>query len=155
MVVLLFTPHFFYRPILDMMLFVVKLIHAIIRFFLVATPFIGTDYWLSLHLMVIPFVLLHWLTNQTVCFLTEMEKLLTRKDGDQTFFGQVFTPVYKNESFVGSILRPIYTVKDKDEEKRLVWFGMIILFFITFTRLCMTNFAFVKDSFTRLRSTLR
>ena len=99
------------------MLFVVKLVHIIIRFFLVATPFIGTDYWLSLHLMVIPFVLLHWLTNQTVCFLTEMEKLLTRKDGDQTFFGQVFTPVYKNESFVGSILGPIYTVKDKDEEK--------------------------------------
>jgi len=124
----------------------IQIIHAIIRIFLVATPFIGNQYFLSMHLLVVPFVLLHWLTNQTVCALTEIERFFSRKSSDETFFGQIFTPIYKNESFVGNILRPIYKVKDKDEEKRLVWFGMIVLFFITFTRLVYTDFYYLKSS---------
>ena len=128
----------------------VQVIHALVRLFLVATPFIGSEYFLSMHFLVVPFVLLHWLTNQTVCALTEIERFVSRKSADETFFGQIFTPIYKNESFVGTILKPIYKVKDRDEEKRLVWFGMILLFFITFTRLVHTDFAHLRSSLRRI-----
>jgi len=131
---------------------IIQFIHIIVRIFLVATPFLGNDYYLSLHLFIVPFVLLHWVMNQTVCVLTLLEKWLFPSEN---FFDKIFTPIYKNESFVGAILRPIYTVRDKDEEKRLVWAGMISLFIITFTRLYLTNFSYIRFRLTHLRSTLR
>ena len=131
---------------------IIQFIHIIVRIFLVATPFLGNDYYLSLHLFIVPFVLLHWVMNQTVCVLTLLENWLFP---NENFFDKIFTPIYKNESFVGAILRPIYTVRDKDEEKRLVWAGMITLFIITFTRLYLTNFSYIRFRLTHLRSTLR
>lgn len=104
---------------------------------------------MSIHALTIPFVMLHWATNQTVCALTEMEKLVSGKKEDETFFGQIFTPIYKNESFVGTILKPIYTVQDKEEEKRLVWIGLTLLWFITLFRLSRSDFSYLRAEVVR------
>jgi hypothetical protein len=88
--------------------------------------------------------MLHWATNQTVCALTELEKAVSGKKEDDTFFGQIFVPIYKNESFVGVVLKPFYEVKDKDEEKRLVWVGLTLLWFITLYRLSQTDFSYLR-----------
>ena len=60
-----------------MLKLVVQIIHILVRIFIVATPFLGDEYLLSLHAITIPFVMLHWITNQTVCALTELEKALS------------------------------------------------------------------------------
>ena len=116
------------------------LIHILVRLFIVLTPFIGSEYFLTLHVLIVPFIMFHWYTNQTVCALTELEKLFSQKKEDETFFGQVFTPIYKNESFVGVLLKPFYTVKDKDEEKLFVWIGLTILWLITLYKLDRSGF---------------
>jgi len=105
---------------------------------------VGDEYFLSMHAVTIPFVMLHWYTNQTVCALTEMEKLVSGNKEEDTFFGQIFVPIYKNESFVGTILKPVYTVRDKDEEKRLVWIGLSMLWFITLYRLSRSDFKYLR-----------
>jgi hypothetical protein len=130
----------------DILVIYVKIIHILVRFFLVATPFLGDELWLSLHLVCVPFVFLHWATNNTVCALTEMEKYLSGQE--DTFFGSVFTPIYRNESFVGVLLSPFHEVKTKDEEKRLVWLGLGILWFITFLKLLHTGFGVLASQFT-------
>ena len=135
---------------MNLLKLLVRYVHILVRIFLVATPFFGNAYFLTLHLLIVPFIMLHWFTNQTVCVLTELERIVSRKPVDETFFGQVFTPIYKNESFVGNILKPFYTVQNKDEEKTFVWFGMILLFFITFTRLVHTDFAYLKATLRRI-----
>jgi hypothetical protein len=132
-----------------MLKLLIQIIHALVRIFLMATPFLGDEYLLSLHAVTIPFVMLHWATNQTVCALTEMEKLVSGKQEDDTFFGQVFIPIYRNESFVGVILKPWYTVKDKDEEKRLVWIGLTFLWFITLYRLSRSDFSYLRTEVQR------
>jgi hypothetical protein len=66
--------------------------------------------------------------------------MFSQKKEDETFFGQVFTPIYKNESFVGVLLKPFYTVKDKDEEKLFVWIGLTILWLITLYKLDRSGF---------------
>ena len=127
-----------------MLKFIIQIIHILVRIFLVATPFLGDEYLLSMHAVTIPFVMMHWASNQTVCALTEMEKLVSGNKEEDTFFGQIFVPIYKNESFVGTILKPIYTVQDNDEEKRLVWIGLTILWFITLYRLSQTDFSYLR-----------
>jgi hypothetical protein len=127
-----------------MLKLIVQIIHILVRIFLVATPFLGDEYMLSMHAVTIPFVMMHWASNQTVCALTELEKLVSGNKEEDTFFGQIFVPIYKNESFVGKILGPIYTVKDKDEEKRLVWIGMTMLWIITLYRLSRSDFSYLR-----------
>jgi hypothetical protein len=111
-------------------------------------PFIGNEYLLSLHLLIVPFIMLHWLTNQTVCALTELEKLVRGgcEDGD-TIFGQIMTPIYKDESFIGRIIAPIHTFEDADAEKRAVWIGLICLWVITLARLWPTGFRQLRRDF--------
>ena len=132
-----------------MLKLLIQFIHVLVRIFLVATPCLGDEYFLSMHAITIPFVMLHWATNQTVCALTEMEKLVSGNKEEDTFFGQIFVPIYKNESFVGTILKPMYTVRDKDEEKRLVWVGLSMLWFITLYRLSKSDFSYLRSEVRR------
>lgn len=151
------TRHEFYKSLVIVMIAdLINIIHVIIRIFIVATPFLGSEYYLTLHLIIIPFIMLHWLTNQTVCALTELEKLArgTRDDAD-TFFGQMMVPIYKNESFVGRIISPFYTIQDKDTEKCAVWIGLALLWIITLIRLVPTGFSQLRGDIARVRSIIR
>lgn len=117
----------------------IKIIHILLVLFIILTPFIGTPYQLTVHLVIVPFILLHWITNQSVCALTEMEKLLSGKTCDEdTFFGQVVGPVYKFKTY--------------KEENMFVWTLLITLWFITYIRLHSTGFSYLKAEFTRLRT---
>lgn len=59
------------------------------------TPLVGGEFLLLQHSVIVPFILLHWATNQSVCALTELEKHLRGKESDKdTFIGQIVGPVY-------------------------------------------------------------
>ena len=63
-----------------------------------------------MHAVTIPFVMLHWYTNQTVCALTEMEKLVSGNKEEDTFFGQIFVQKPKvipeiQEELLGIVVR--------------------------------------------------
>lgn len=125
-----------------MLPYIIKFIHVLVVLFLVFTPFFGGEYFLTIHLMVVPFILLHWITNQSVCALTEMEKIVTGKTCDEeTFFGQVVGPIYK--------------FKTQGEENVCVWTIMILLWVLTFIKLQPTGFSRLRRDFATLRSTLR
>lgn len=110
---------------------VIKLIHWLVFLFVILTPFFGNDYMLSMHLLIVPFIMLHWLTNQSVCALTEIEKLITgAAHDDDTFFGKVVGPIYK--------------FKTQKEENLFVWTAMTTLWVLTFVRLQKTNFAHLR-----------
>ncbi len=109
----------------------IKVVHFLLVLFIVITPFCGTQYMLSMHFLLVPLILGHWLTNQTVCALTEIEKLLSGKTcDDETFFGRLVGPVYKFRS--------------QKEENLFLWTLMITLWFITFTKLQANNFAYLR-----------
>ena len=121
--------------------YIIKFIHVLVVAFLIFAPFFGDEYFLTTHLLIVPFILLHWITNQSVCALTEMEKIVTGKTcDDETFFGQVVGPVYK------------FTTQG--EEHVFVWMLMITLWFITFVRLQPTGFSQLRRDFAAIRSAL-
>jgi hypothetical protein len=115
----------------------IRVIHFLLVVFIIVTPFCGTPYMLSMHFLIVPFIMAHWLTNQTVCALTEMEKLLTGKDcDDETFFGKIVGPVYK--------------FKTRREENLFVWTLLITLWLITFFKLHRTGFEYLKGEKARM-----
>ena len=140
----------------QMLAWIIRIIHFFVLAFVALTPFFGDEYFLTLHLLIIPFIMLHWLTNQTVCALTELEKIVRGGcDAEDTIFGQIVNPIYKDESFIGQLLGPVYTFKDADEEKRAVWIGLITLWCITLARLWPTGFRQLRGDLERLLSLLR
>ena len=134
---------------------IIQIIHILVILFIFLTPFFESEYMLTLHMVIIPFIMLHWLTNQTVCALTEIEKVVRGEASDEgTFFGQLMTPIYKSESFIGRLAAPFHTFKDEDEEKRAVWIGLTLLWIITLLRLVPTGFRRLRHDLATIRSTL-
>lgn len=116
--------------------------HILLVIFIIFTPFFGNEYFLTLHVIIIPFIVLHWITNQSVCALTEIEKIITNKKlDDETFFGKLVGPVYK--------------FRTKDEETLFLYGLMGCLFTITFIKLKQLGFVQLKADWAHLTSLLR
>ena len=109
----------------------ISVIHFLLVMFLVLAPFIADEKWLGIHFMIIPFIMAHWATNQSICALTEMEKILTGKTCDE-------------DTFIGKIVAPVYKFKTKGEETLFVWMLLISLWLITLFKLQRTGFAGLK-----------
>ncbi len=117
----------------------IKALHFLLVIFILGAPFFGDAYILSMHFLIVPFIMLHWITNQSVCALTEMEKLVTGKTCDEeTFFGQVVGPVYK--------------FKTKDEENLFVWTLLVTLWLISAFKLHDSGFDYLRHEVRMLRA---
>ena len=124
---------------------IIQIIHILVTLFICFVPFFGGDYLLSLHFIIIPFIMMHWATNQSVCALTEMEKLVRGGcESKDTFFGQVMDPIYKSESFIGRLAAPFYTFEDEETETLFVWVSLTGLWLITLFKLWPTGFDYLQ-----------
>ena len=52
----------------------IKIIHISVIIFVILIPITNSPYLLLLHSVFIPFLLLHWVTNDNTCVLTTLEK---------------------------------------------------------------------------------
>lgn len=107
---------------------IVNIIHWILILFIVLVPFIGNELLLSLHAILIPGIMMHWVTNNNVCSLTALESSLSGKPVNDTFFGKLLLPLFN----VGS---------------KITYFIMLTLLFITILRLQQTDFRLLKLAF--------
>lgn len=124
-----------------MLTWVIRLIHALVVAFFVLAPFTNNQQILTMHLILVPFLLLHWVTNQSVCALTELEKILCGKQHDC-------------ETFMGKIMGPIYTFQTPENEDAFVWYGLIALWLFTLYKVRQDNFSWIRAMFSHLRETL-
>lgn len=76
----------------------IKYIHIGFILFVLLVPFIGNEFLLNYHFITIPFLLMHWLTNNDTCALSLMESKLRGMDETQTFMGRLVKPVYNIQS---------------------------------------------------------
>lgn len=96
--------------------YLVKLAHLLLLLFVISVPLCSNSvYFLILHSLFIPLMCLHWYLNNDVCALTEMEKFLTNKKNNK-------------DTFIGSILGPVYEPKSDDVLKITLVLWMITLY---------------------------
>lgn len=93
----------------DSLLIMINIIHLIVIVFVLATPFSNSNYLMLLHIIVVPFIMLHWLLNNNTCCLTVAEKYIRQKttsekiNEEDCFTYQLIAPIYdfskNNEAF--------------------------------------------------------
>jgi hypothetical protein len=84
---------------------VITFIHYVILVFIVCTPFATTQRdVLIIHWMALTTILVHWLTNNNACVLTEIEHRLRASDG---------RPHHRSETFMHRVTAPFFTTMDE------------------------------------------
>lgn len=69
-------------------------IHLAMFITLMLLPFTNDQRTLEFYSIMIPFLFLHWTTNDDTCALTVAEQWVTGKEKQETFFGRVMGGIY-------------------------------------------------------------
>lgn len=94
----------------------VKIFHILIILFIIIGPFLDDPMLLVLHITFCVCLMIHWLFNSDVCFLTFVEKKL-RGVGDE-------------KSFIYQFIAPMYNISNT-KFNQLIWMVTIILCLIS------------------------
>lgn len=97
---------------------IIILLHLFFVLFVVLTPFIGSNYFLLMHVLVIPFMLLHWYLNDNTCCLTLMETQLRYK-----IYGKLPDPT---DCISYRIVAPVYDFKKNNTHMQTFLYTLTI-----------------------------
>lgn len=97
----------------DTILILINTLHLLVILFVLLAPFSNSNYLLLLHIIVVPFIIFHWVLNNNLCCLTIMEAYIKEKTTgvktslDECFVYQIVAPIYDfnkdHEMFAGFI----------------------------------------------------
>ena len=124
------------------MIWFIRLIHYLVVAFFVLAPFTDDQRILSLHFIGVPFLMLHWITNQSTCALTEMEKFLSGK-------------VHDEETFIGSIVAPVYKFQSPENLDIVLWIALIFLWLYTLQKVRRDDFRLLRGAIKQMLDSLR
>jgi len=91
----------------ELFLQLITFIHILFILFVIIVPFTNSTYFLLLHAIIVPFIMLHWVMNDNTCVLTIIEKSLREQ-----MYG---VKPKKDECFTCSLIEPIYDFKNNYE----------------------------------------
>jgi hypothetical protein len=94
------------------MLYLIVALHLVFVLFVVITPFIGNNYFLLLHAIIVPFMMAHWYTNDNNCALTLMEKKIRLQ-----LYGEEPDPT---DCFTYNLIAPVYDFKKNNNDMSLI-----------------------------------
>lgn len=125
-----------------LLIWIIRLIHYLVVAFFVLAPFTNDQRILTLHLIGVPFLLLHWVTNQSTCALTEVEKFISGKAHDE-------------ETFIGSIVAPVYKFQSPENCDMVLWLALVLLWLYTFHKVRKDDFSLLRAAIRQMFDTLR
>ena len=92
----------------ESILLLISVLHVMVILFVLCAPFSNSNYLLLMHLIIIPFILLHWYVNNNNCSLTAIEKFVKDKtEGQDT---------NKEDCFSYKFIAPIYDFKKNTKD---------------------------------------
>lgn len=105
---------------------IIWVIHLCIIISVIGIPFIDSPYFLMLHAIFVPFLLLHWVTNNNTCVLTTTEK----------YFRNVSTKDEEEDCFTCRLINPMFDFKKNHiDSSKAIYITTILLWMISSTRL--------------------
>lgn len=111
----------------ELMLYLITILHFLTVMFVVLVPFFGNDKLLLLHVIIVPFIMFHWILNDNTCFLSSVETILRKK---------IYGKVERYECFTCRFFDPIYDFRSNyDKFSKMIYIITTILWFISIGRL--------------------
>lgn len=108
----------------------IMVIHILFLLFLFIVPFTNSNYLLLIHVIIAPFIMIHWLLNDNTCALTMMEKYVR-----QQMYGSDVT-VKDEDCFTCRIIDPIYKFTDNYSNNSWIAYAILtILWLISLSKL--------------------
>ena len=102
---------------------IITIIHLLFVLFVVITPFTNSNYFLLLHSIVVPFIILHWVCNDNTCCLTLVEKQLRKS---------VYGKVSDSDCITCKLIEPVYDFKnDYASFSKFIYISAITLWLIS------------------------
>jgi hypothetical protein len=105
------------------LLYIIHLIHLLFVLFIVLAPLSNINAILTLHCVTVPFLFLHWITNNDVCALTLAEYHIRKK-----LYGE---KVNDTDGFLARIINPIFHFpndnKDLDRHIHIITFVLFLI----------------------------
>ena len=74
------------------LLLFINIIHLIVILIILIIPFSGSNYYLFSYIILVPFIILHWVLNNNSCCLTLMEQRVRERITGE--------PVDRNETYM-------------------------------------------------------
>jgi hypothetical protein len=107
---------------------IVMIIHILFVLFVLITPFTNSNYFILMHSIIVPFIMLHWFLNDNTCALTTFEKKLR-----ENVYGVINL---EKECFSCKIIEPIYDFKNNYKERAMfIYIVTFVLWFISISKL--------------------
>ncbi len=108
----------------ESILWLITVLHVLVIIFVVGAPFSDSNYLLIMHLIIVPFILLHWVLNNNTCSLTVAEKFIR-----DTTAGDIMD---KEDCFTYKFIAPIYDFnKNNNDYSSFTYILTIGLWLIT------------------------
>lgn len=101
---------------------IIQLLHLIFILFILVTPFTNIYPLLLLHIVVIPFMLLHWMTNNNICAFTILEHYIRKEIYSEE--------IAENETFIGRLVMPVYDFNSNHKELETILYIVCIVLWL-------------------------
>lgn len=90
---------------------IIFICHLILVIFVTLTPFTNSNYFLFIHSIIIPFIMMHWVTNNDMCALTLAEKEIRKRLNKNST---------NSDCFTCKIIEPVYHFKNNNNDKEKI-----------------------------------
>lgn len=101
----------------------ITLLHIIFILFMLLSPLMDSNYFLLLHAICVPFMVLHWICNDNTCILTVIEKKLRK---------EVYGMTSDEDCITCRMIEPVYDFKNNHKlHSRIIYIITFILWIIS------------------------
>ena len=99
----------------EIILKLITLIHIVLILFIIGIPFFNSNYFLLIHVIFVPFMVIHWICNDNTCVLTIIEKQIRKKlygdqQNDDCFTCRLIEPIYDVNKNYQTFSKAIYVI---------------------------------------------
>lgn len=105
----------------NIILKLITLIHTLLVIFITVTPFLNSNYFLLLHAILIPFIILHWICGDNTCVLTILERKIQK---------EVYGKVNNDECITCHIIEPVYDFRKNHKNFTVLIYAVSIMLFL-------------------------
>lgn len=101
----------------EILLKIITLLHVMFVIFVLITPFFNSNYFLFIHFIFIPFLILHWICNDNTCVLTVVERKLRK---------EIYKEVDENDCITCKLIEPVYDFRKNHKTFSVIIYGITI-----------------------------